>query len=89
MGKPGTRATQDAMEIWPVENLEAATTGAERIWFIFFTRALEECVTMGLPDHPVLLAIKQEWRQVDHVVFNDLEVILFERRQTEMPQEGR
>jgi len=73
------RVTQDAMEIWPVEDMEAATTGAERVWFVFFTRALEECAAMGLSDHPVLLAIKQEWRQVDRVIFNDLEVILFER----------
>lgn len=72
-------ATQDAMGIWPVEDLQAATDGASRLWFVFFTRAVEEYVAMGLPDHPVLAALEQEWRQTDHAIFGDLEVMLLER----------
>lgn len=73
-------ATQDAMGIWPVEDLQTATDGASRLWFVFFTRAMDECAAMGLPNHPVLAALEQEWQQVEHVVFEDLEVILFDHR---------
>ena len=73
------RASQDAMEIWPVKDLQTGAEGATRLWFVFFTRAVEEYAAMGLP-HPVLVELKQEWRQVDQVAFGDLEIILFERR---------
>ena len=74
------RATQDAMAIWPAENLRAATGDASRVWFVFFQRAAEEYAAAGFPDHPVKVALEQEWRQVDRVVLSDLEVVLYEHR---------
>ncbi|MEA3377012.1 MAG: glycosyltransferase family 39 protein [Chloroflexota bacterium] len=72
-------ATQDAMEIWPVDGLREATDDAVRVWFVFFTRAVEEWQERG-DSHPTLQALEQQWQAVDHVGLNDLEVILFERR---------
>jgi hypothetical protein len=72
-------ATQDAMGIWPVEGLEESTEDASRVWFVFFTRALEEWKERG-GSHPTLETLEKERRLVDQAVFNDLEVMLFERR---------
>jgi hypothetical protein len=72
-------ATQNAMGIRPVGGLEEATEGAPRIWFVLFTRALEEWEDRG-PAHPVVSRLEETWRAVDHVTVNDLEVKLFERR---------
>jgi len=73
-------ASQEAMGIRPVESVEAATAGASRLWFVYFTRAVEEYRAAGLPGHPLLDALASDWRQVEHVAFGDLEVCLFERR---------
>jgi len=72
-------ATQDAMSIWPVEGLRAATEDASRVWFVFFTRAKQEWELRGT-QHPALEKMEQVWHPVDRVAFNDLEVMLFERR---------
>jgi hypothetical protein len=72
-------ATQDAMGIWPVAGLRELTGEASRIWFVFFTRAVEEWGERG-SGHPVVAQLEERWRAVDHVVFNDLEMTLFERR---------
>ena len=73
------RASQDAMAVWPVKDLQTGTEGAPRLWFVFFTRAVEEYAAMETP-HPVLAELRQEWRQMNQATFGDLEVILFERR---------
>jgi mannosyltransferase len=72
-------ATQDAMRIWPVEGLEEVTDDASRIWFVFFTRTVEEWEEQGRR-HPTLEALEQRWQPIDHVIFNDLEMVLFKPR---------
>ncbi len=68
--------TQDAMMIWPVEGLQDVSESASRLWFVFFTRAVDEWEERG-KEHPVLKRLEQEWHAVDRLTFNDLEVILF------------
>jgi mannosyltransferase len=72
-------ATQDAMGIWPVEGLRGVTDDASRIWFVFFTRTVGEWGERG-GSHPTLETLEQKWRLVGQAAFNDLEVMLFERR---------
>lgn len=82
--EPGTHndtlapATQDAMMIWPTRGLSEATEDASRVWFVFFTRAVEEWKDRGGP-HPTLEKLEQEWQMADRLAFNDLEVVLFDR----------
>lgn len=73
-------ASQDAMGIWPVESVEAATAGAGRVWFVYFTRAVDEYRAAGLPGHPILEMLAADWREAGYAVFGDLEVRLFEQR---------
>jgi hypothetical protein len=55
------------------------TDDASRIWFVFFTRTVGEWGERGR-SHPTLETLEQKWRLVGQAAFNDLEVMLFERR---------
>jgi mannosyltransferase len=72
-------ASQEAMQIWP-ETDAASTVGcAERLWFVFYTKAREEYLAAGEPEHPVLAEFDRDWMRSSQTRFNDLEVVLYER----------
>jgi hypothetical protein len=71
-------ATQASMNMWPVEGLKAATQDASRVWFVYFTRAVQEWEELG-SNHPALEALKQDWEELHSYTFNDLEIVLFEQ----------
>jgi len=72
-------ATQSAMGIYPSNNLETATEGVSRVWFVFFTRSVREWVDQG-SSHPTLETLDRSYARAGHVSFNDLETILFVQR---------
>jgi hypothetical protein len=70
--------SEEAMGIEPVHELPEATEGATRVWFVFFSRSIEEWEERS-GGHPTLEALGDEWRAVNWMTFNDLKVTLFER----------
>lgn len=72
-------ASQQAIKLYPVENLQTAIAGQDRVVFVVFTRAIEEYREMGYADHPVLAGLKQLYRLEAHTQFEDLEIYTFSR----------
>ncbi|HET7010757.1 MAG TPA: glycosyltransferase family 39 protein [Anaerolineales bacterium] len=72
-------ATEAALGLFPSASLEAATQGAERVFFIVFDRAIEEYRSMGLEDHPRLTWLRLHFVDGGFTSFGDLRVYDFER----------
>ena len=72
-------ASQEAMQIFPVSDIETAAKGADRVFFVVFTLAIEEYVELKGEEHPYLAWLRAQYEQEGVTVFNDLEVYRFER----------
>lgn len=72
-------ATQQAMDIYPQTGLPDAAGDARGVYFVVFTRAIEEYAEMGETDHPALAWLRKHYRLDGHTVFNDLEIYEFAR----------
>ncbi len=83
--EPGTSndtfavASQQAMEIFPVNNIEDAVDGAKSIAFVVFSSAVEEYNERGLDQHPILSWLNDEFNFQEKTSFNDLEIYFFDR----------
>jgi len=83
--KPGSHndtyalASQQAIGLYPVENLQTAIAGQDKVVFVVFTRAIEEYQEMGYADHPVLAELEQYYQLDGHTQFEDLEIYTFSR----------
>ena len=71
--------SQEAMQLFPAVNIAEAADGAERVYFVVFTQAIEEYATLEWMQHPQLAWLEEHYRQMDVMVFNDLEVYRFEK----------
>lgn len=71
--------SQEAMRLFPVADINQAAEGAERIYFVVFTQAIEEYALLQGVDHPQLAWLEAHYQQSDVRIFNDLEVYLFEQ----------
>ncbi len=69
--------TQEALGLFAQE-LEAATTGHERVWLVIFDRAVMEYQAAGYPDHPHLSWLKARYRLGEVIHFNDLAIYRFQ-----------
>ena len=72
-------ASQQAIKLFPVENLEEAVSGEDTVWYVVFTRAIEEYQEMGEDTHPVLVQLGQMYALEDHEQVSDLEIYKFSR----------
>lgn len=73
------RQTQEAMGIYPAEDLEAALRGYDGFWFVVFRRALDEYDAMGAQEHPVLARLSEDLTRISRVEHNDLLLYHFRR----------
>ncbi len=73
-------ASQQAMQLFPEKDLAGAVGESRRVYFVVFTRAIEEYRSSGLAEHPSLEWLRARYAEVDHRAYNDLEVFTFERR---------
>lgn len=74
------RASQVAMKLFPEESIDSAVGASERVFFVVFSRTIQEYHDLGEPDHPTLIWLRGNYDQVDRRSYNDLEVIQFVRR---------
>lgn len=82
---PGSRtdtlaeATREVLGLNAAPNMEAATKGACRIWFIIFVRSIEESQAAGLKTHPHLEYLNQNFIEIDAEQWGGLQVYQFEK----------
>lgn len=72
-------ASQQAMQLFPETNLETATGNVKVVYFVVFTRAIEEYEASGSQNHPALEWLNDHFTQTDVKTFNDLQVMRYER----------
>lgn len=73
---PGSQA---AMGIFPKPDLESAIGNSRKVYFVVFTQTIREYQDLGEAEHPSLLWLRGQFRQVTHRFYNDLEVYAFEK----------
>jgi 4-amino-4-deoxy-L-arabinose transferase-like glycosyltransferase len=69
-------ASQEAMGIYPVKEFSTAIAGKESLFFVVFTKAIEEFDSIG-QEHPVLETLSKKFLQTNHTVIGDLEIFQF------------
>lgn len=72
-------ASQQAMQLFPDNDLETAVGNAKVVYFVVFSRAIEEYEAAGDKNHPALVWLKSHFTQTDLKTYNDLQVIRYER----------
>jgi 4-amino-4-deoxy-L-arabinose transferase-like glycosyltransferase len=72
-------ATEDAMGLFPVDDIESVVGGARTVFFVVFQRAIDEYRAAGLADHPQLAWLRAHFRDEAVTTFEDLSVYAFSR----------
>lgn len=69
--------SQQAMQIYPVKDIQTAVGSHAQVYFVVFDEAIQEYQAAGLSDHPILAWLKQHYHLQGQVAFNDLEIYQF------------
>ena len=72
--------TQEAMNLFPVQDLQSGVNEADGVWFVVFARAVEEYLALGEASHPQLAWLEANFDYVQQQSFNDLLVYEFQAR---------
>ncbi len=72
-------ATQQALGLYAFPDLERATEGSGRVWFVIFERAILEYQAQGAPTHPHLDWLSRRFTLAGRRSFNDLWVYEYTR----------
>ncbi len=82
--QPGTAndtfatTSQEAMEIFPVDNIDTASTGRNKLVYIVFREAAREYEEQNQP-HPVISWLKSNFTLTEEKSIGDLKLLYFER----------
>ena len=71
--------SQQAMGIFPTPTVGQAVAGHDRVWFVVFTRAIQEYAADQGMEHPVITQLEASYDLVDHKAFGDLEIYLYQK----------
>jgi uncharacterized membrane protein len=66
--------TQQALGLFATPDIETATLGRERVWFVVFRQEIDEYRVAGYLDHPQRAWLEQHYTLVSVTSFNDLEI---------------
>jgi mannosyltransferase len=69
--------SQQAMQIFPAPDLASAVSGYSGVFFVVYSRTIEEYRAMGLADHPGLAWMKEHFELQEQALFRDVEVYHF------------
>jgi hypothetical protein len=72
--------TQRALGLFATSDIATATLGRQRVWFVVFSRAIDEYLAAGYVDHPQRAWLESTYSRTAQVSFNDLELYLYEQR---------
>ncbi len=70
-------ASQEAMGIYPVRDLQSAVAGKTRVYFVVYQETLQEYERAN-QKHPQLDWLEANWHETDYQFFNDLEIYVFD-----------
>ncbi len=70
-------STQEVLGLIAQPQIESATTGANRVWFIIFDRSDQEYIAAGAPHHPQLVWLMQHYTLSEQTTWGELRVYLF------------
>ena len=70
--------SQQAMQIFPAPNLETAVGNTDGVYFVVFSRAIEEYQAAG-EDHPAIAWLEARFHQTGQTAFNDLLLLHYQR----------
>ncbi len=70
-------ATREVLNVQEFTDIEAASTNAERVWFIIFKQSIEEYTAQGLAAHPHLEYLESKFTLASVEEWDDLQVYLF------------
>jgi len=73
------RASQDAMQIFPAKDMESAAGVSPGVYFVAFSRTLQEYKDLGYAQHPLIDWLGQHYQLKQHRIYRDLEVFYFAR----------
>jgi mannosyltransferase len=71
--------SQEAMQIFPARDLEAAVGDSSGLYFVVFSQAIQEYQAAGQAEHPVMAWLDDHFRRESSTVFKDLEVTHYVR----------
>lgn len=72
-------ATQRALGLLAERDAESAAAGVSGVWFVLFTREVDDYLALGQPGHPALTWLEANLRLVERRAFGDLTVYHFSR----------
>jgi len=72
-------ATMQILSLNVAEDVESASEGASRVWFVIFTRAIDEYQAAGQPMHPHLAWLDEHYHLEEVKTWGDVQVYLFTR----------
>jgi hypothetical protein len=67
------------MQLIPDADLETAVGDAKVVYYVVFSKAIDEYVAAGEETHPSLAWLRTLFQETDVMTFNDLLVIKYER----------
>jgi len=71
-------ATQEALNLYPVDDMEDATHGATRVHFVVFQEATQDYIQAGYPAHPYVTWLEGHGRRTGFHTIEDLDVYTYE-----------
>ncbi len=70
-------STQQVLGLIAQPQIESATTGASRVWFVIFDRSDQEYIAAGAPHHPQLVWLMQHYTLSELTTWGELRLYLF------------
>ncbi len=71
--------SQQAMQIFPDDDLAQAVGSATNVYFVVFSRAIQEYNDLGVSGHPSIYWLQSHFDEKNHWIYHDLEVFQFEK----------
>ncbi len=72
-------STQQVLRLLAQPDIQTASQGAERVWFVLFDESNREYVDAGYPAHPHLTWLLQHYTLMEVKTWGDVRVYLFSR----------
>ena len=73
-------ATRKILHLTDQENIETATTGAARIWFIILQQSMDEFTSQGFQTHPDIEYLNSNFILTSTEIFDDVRLYIYIRR---------
>ena len=67
------------MQIFPAQDMPSAAGDSQGIYFVTFSRTLQEYKDLGFAEHPQIAWLNQHYQLKEHKIYRDLEVYYFAR----------